>query len=97
MAALKEISLGKTVYDLHCSVCHNLGMNGAPKLGNDQNWEPLIKSGIDKLYHIAINGNSSMPAKGGCDSCSQEDIKAAVDYMTKCASTNLSKGSRASH
>lgn len=79
--ALKTISLGKTIYDLHCSVCHNSGMNGAPKLTSYQNWNPLIQSGVDKLYSIAINGNSSMPVKGGCANCSNEDIKAAVDYM----------------
>ena len=91
---LKENSLGKTVYELHCSVCHNLGMNGAPSLGNHLNWDPLIKSGMDNLYRIAIKGNSSMPAKGGCASCSKEDIEAAVDYMVRCSTNNLSKVSK---
>ena len=82
---LKEISHGETIYKLHCSVCHDLGANGAPKLGDYMNWNPLIKSGIKKLYHIAIMGNASMPAKGGCANCSKEDIEAAVDYMVGCA------------
>lgn len=83
---LKNISLGKTIYQLHCSVCHNVGINGAAKLGDHQRWDPLIKSGIDKLYQIAIEGNASMPAKGGCDGCKKEDIEAAVNYMVKHAS-----------
>ena len=87
---LKEISQGETIYKLHCSVCHDLGANGAPKLGDYMNWNPLIKSGIKKLYHIAIMGNASMPAKGGCANCSKEDIEAAVDYMVGCAAKERS-------
>ena len=82
---LNEISLGETVYKLHCSVCHNLAVNGAPKLGDSMIWDPLIKSGINNLYNISIMGNASMPAKGGCSNCSTKDIKAAVDYMVKSA------------
>lgn len=80
---LKNKNLGKVVYDLHCSVCHNPGVNGAPKLDDNQNWKPLIKSGIDKLYRIAIEGNASMPPKGGCIDCKDEEIKAAVDYLVQ--------------
>ena len=80
---LKNVSLGATVYKLHCSVCHNSGANGAPKLGDYMNWNPLIKSGIKKLYQIAIMGNASMPARGGCSNCSNREIEDAVDYMVK--------------
>ena len=80
---LNNISLGETIYKLHCSVCHNLGINGAPKLGDFANWNPLRKSGVDNLYSIAIKGNANMPAKGGCISCSKKDIEAAVNYMVE--------------
>ncbi|MCW8400467.1 c-type cytochrome [Legionella sp. PATHC038] len=82
---LKNVSLGKKIYKLHCSVCHNLGANGAPKLGDYMTWNPLIRSGIKHLYHISIVGNASMPANGGCSGCSNKDIEAAVDYMVGCA------------
>ncbi len=79
--SLKNLVLGKAIYKNHCSVCHNLGINGAPKIGNPTDWRPLIDSGVEKLYIIAIEGNAIMPAKGGCSSCSEKDIKAAVDYI----------------
>ncbi len=80
---LKNISLGENIYKQHCLVCHNTGVNGALKLGDFISWEPLIKSGINKLYDIAINGNKNMPAKGGCTSCSKKDIVAAVDFIVE--------------
>jgi len=86
---LKKASYGKSIYKLHCSICHDAGVNGAPQLGSLENWKPLVNSGIDKLYEIAIRGNASMPAKGGCVKCSNDAIKAAVDYLVSC-STNKS-------
>jgi cytochrome c5 len=80
---LKNISLGETIYKQHCLVCHDLGINSAPKLGDVVTWKALIKTGISKLYDVSITGNASMPAKGGCDSCSKEDIQAAVNYMVE--------------
>ena len=35
------------------------------------------------LYQNAINGIGIMPAKGGAASLSDEEIKAAVDYLLK--------------
>lgn len=85
ISPLKKTNYGKNVYKLHCSVCHDVGVNGAPKLGNPRNWNHLLNSGMDKLYDIAIHGNASMPAKGGCTGCSEEAIKAAVDYLVGCS------------
>ncbi|CZI89187.1 Gluconate 2-dehydrogenase cytochrome c subunit precursor [Legionella pneumophila] len=80
---LKNISLGETIYKQYCSVCHNIGVSGAPKLGDFISWSPLIKSGVDKLYEATMNGTSNMPAKGGCANCSKKDIEAAVNYIVE--------------
>ena len=41
-----------------------------------------IKSqSIEAIYKHAIEGYKAMPAKGGCISCSDEEIQMAVDYM----------------
>ena len=44
-----------------------------------------IKKGIDVLYASAINGYTGelgmMPAKGGNPALSDEEVKAAVDYI----------------
>ena len=39
------------------------------------------EQGIETLYDHSINGFNAMPAKGGCGSCSDEEIQAAVEHM----------------
>jgi cytochrome c5 len=53
----------------------------SPKLGSADDWAPRIEKGIETLYDHAINGFNMMPAKGGRADLSDDDIKAAVDFM----------------
>ncbi len=73
--------VGKKIYDKYCQACHSTGAGGAPKLGDAAAWAPRLASGKEKVYHLAIKGFGSMPAKGTCMTCSDEDIHNAVDYM----------------
>jgi len=69
-------------YKSMCFACHDTGASGAPKLGDKAVWETRIKSqSIETVYKHAIEGYKAMPAKGGCVSCSDDEIKMAVDYM----------------
>jgi cytochrome c5 len=68
-----------------CMACHQAGMNGAPKMGNKIAWSPRIAQGQDKLYDHAIHGLRGMPPKGGNPSLSDDEVKAAVDYLVKLA------------
>ena len=69
-------------YNSTCGSCHAVGVAGAPKLGDVAAWEPRIAQGIEVLYDHGINGlGAAMPAKGMCFTCSDDDIKALVDYM----------------
>lgn len=72
---------GSEVYDSACAACHNTGAAGAPKLGDAGAWGGRVDKGLDTLVEHAINGFNAMPAKGGCGSCSDEDIEVAVEYM----------------
>lgn len=74
-------NLGQSIYDTYCSTCHASGAAGAPIVGDQAAWEPRIKTGMDTLYHNAIHGINSMPAKGTCSSCTDQEIEAAVQYM----------------
>lgn len=78
---------GKFVYDEKCSVCHGAGIAGAPKFGDAATWENRIAKGMEVLYQNSINGffgeTGAMPAKGGFASLSDEEVKAAVDYMVE--------------
>jgi cytochrome c5 len=74
---------GQEVYDAACMACHTTGAAGAPKLGDAAAWADRVAGGIDALYDVGINGlaGTGMIAKGGCVDCSDEEVKAAVDYM----------------
>lgn len=72
---------GKGIYEQYCAACHTSGGGGAPKLGDAAAWSPLAKLGTSKLYTNAIHGIAGMPPKGNCDSCTDDQIKQAVDYI----------------
>jgi len=72
---------GQQVYQNTCQACHATGAAGAPKVGDKAAWAPRIATGMDALVASAINGKNVMPPKGTCTSCSDEDLKAAVEYM----------------
>ena len=46
-------------------------------------WEPRIAKGKDVLVQSAVNGlpGTAMPPKGTCAACTDEDLKAALEYM----------------
>ena len=72
---------GEQVYNAVCLACHSSGAAGAPITGNKNQWSERIAEGIDHLYEQAINGIGVMPAKGGNPSLTDDEVKAAVDYM----------------
>ena len=76
---------GAAVVQGLCFACHQAGMNGAPKFANKVAWAPRIAQGKDKLYENAIKGLRGMPPKGGSTNLSDDQVKAAVDYMVKAA------------
>ena len=75
---------GEEVYNSACVACHGAGVLGAPKFQQAADWKPrLDERGLDGLLDHAINGFNAMPPRGTCGSCSDDEIKAAIEYMTK--------------
>ena len=72
---------GKAIYTNKCRACHDYGVAGAPRYGNSEIWAGRLTKGLDVLYKNSISGIRAMPARGGCYACSDDDIKAAVDYI----------------
>jgi len=72
---------GSEVYGAVCMACHTTGAAGAPVIGDASAWAPRIDQGLETLFSHSINGFNAMPAKGGCASCPDEEIKAAVEYL----------------
>lgn len=73
---------GEEVFTTVCTTCHTAGVLGAPKVGDKEAWAPRIGQGMDTLVQHALNGIRSMPPKGTCATCSDDEIKGAVKYMT---------------
>lgn len=74
---------GEEVFNAACMACHSTGAGGAPKVGDVAAWVDRIAKGNDALYDAGINGiaGTGMIAKGGCMNCSDDEVRAAVDYM----------------
>lgn len=72
---------GKAIYDKVCMACHATGVAGAPKTGDKTGWAPRIKLGMDALYAASIKGKGAMPPKGGGADLTDDQVKAAVDYL----------------
>ncbi|MEE8057668.1 MAG: c-type cytochrome [Pseudomonadales bacterium] len=71
------------IYNSNCMACHSTGAAGAPKLGDTAAWSGRLDKGIEQVYANAISGFNGMPAKGLCMTCSDDDIKAVVDYIAE--------------
>lgn len=72
---------GADVYAAACQACHAAGVAGAPVTGDASSWGNRLDQGLETLVAHAIDGLGAMPAKGGCGTCSDDDIEAAVVYM----------------
>lgn len=83
--AVAENTVGKSVYGKVCVLCHAGGVGGAPKPGDKGDWGPRIAQGNDVLYKHALEGftgtKGAMPPRGGNAALSDDDVKAAVNYM----------------
>jgi cytochrome c5 len=74
---------GEAVVKARCSLCHEGGTGGAPKIGNRGEWEPRAARGRLALYETALKGkpNTAMMPRGGFRDLSADEVMAAVDYM----------------
>ncbi|MCP5151939.1 MAG: cytochrome c5 family protein [Ectothiorhodospiraceae bacterium] len=72
---------GKQTVETSCVACHAAGVAGAPKLGNKEDWAPRMAMTVDQLAATVKTGKNAMPPMGACPSCTDDDLKAAVEYM----------------
>lgn len=78
-------NVGEDVFRIACRACHEMGIAGAPKIGDAADWGPRIAQGTDVLYRHSLQGFTGkkgvMPPKGGFTTLSDDEVTAAVDYM----------------
>jgi cytochrome c5 len=73
---------GQATYEQYCIVCHRDGLAGAPKFHDANDWKPRMSGRtIDELVASSVKGLNAMPAKGTCVECTDDDLKAAIQYM----------------
>lgn len=72
----------EATYQTSCFACHGTGAAGAPILGDADAWTERMAKGVDTVMANVINGINAMPAKGMCMTCSDDDLRALVDYMS---------------
>ncbi|MGV6857718.1 MAG: c-type cytochrome [bacterium] len=81
-----HLQKGRTLWMDNCRNCHGDGTAGAPIPMEADAWRPRLAKGKDVLYDHAINGffgdeGTMMPERGGNPALSDDEVKAAVDYV----------------
>ncbi|MFJ0764734.1 c-type cytochrome, partial [Bordetella bronchiseptica] len=76
---------GEKLYKATCFACHATGVANAPKFGDKAAWAPYIQTGMDAMLKVAMQGKGAMPPKGGAATASEDDIRAAIEYMVNAA------------
>ena len=88
---------GRAVWLANCEGCHGYGIADAPIPMKPAQWEARIARGTAVLYDHALNGffgpeDTEMPARGGNAELSDDEVRAAVDYMVALANFYIHQG-----
>jgi cytochrome c5 len=81
IASAQDPESGKKVVEEVCATCHRTGVNGAPKIGDQQAWEKFTSMGLTNLTKIALKGVRKMPPHGGNPDLTDTEIERAISYM----------------
>ncbi|MDF1692532.1 MAG: c-type cytochrome [Zhongshania sp.] len=71
----------KSLYIQSCYGCHSAGAAGAPRSGNRDQWAPRLQKGLEGLLANTKSGINSMPPKGMCVNCSDDDFRALILFL----------------
>lgn len=83
-----DMEKGEDVYDRACASCHAGGIAGAPETGDAEFWaERMEEVGLETMIERSIEGFTGdaghMPARGGQQDLSDEEVAAAVAWMVR--------------
>lgn len=83
-AAEDEAFDAEQQYQATCFACHGTGAAHSPEVGDQIEWEIRLEKGMDTLVQNTINGlNGIMPPRGLCATCSDEQLRAIVEFMVE--------------
>ena len=81
VAEAAEPLTGEQIYDRFCFACHATGVGNAPLLHDAEQWAPRVAKGMDAMVQTSMTGMGTMPPKGTCMACSEEEMVAAIEYL----------------
>jgi cytochrome c5 len=92
-----KLTQGRVIWLANCEGCHGHGTAGAPIPMVPDDWRSRLLKPRDTLYSHAIEGffgpdDTMMPPRGGNDSLTDIELRAAVDYMAALADFHLRQG-----
>ena len=73
---------GEEIFNGTCTSCHTAGIAGAPKKGDVAAWDARLAKGFAETLAVAKKGLNAMPAKGLCMDCSDDELTAAIKFMS---------------
>ncbi len=83
--AEQKLATGKRVYESNCAGCHDSGVAGAPKPGDNAVWKERMTQGFEVIVNKSIQGfdgkTGAMPPKGGNAVLTDEEVSNAVTFM----------------
>ena len=71
----------QTTYQTFCFACHSTGLSGAPLPGDAEAWGPRMEKGREEIIAIMNRGLNSMPPKGLCMTCTDDQLWDLSQYM----------------
>ncbi|MCP5093855.1 MAG: hypothetical protein GY949_23370 [Gammaproteobacteria bacterium] len=69
-----------------CSGCHTGGfkgwLSGAPNVEKKNQWSKYLeRDSLEKMQDMVLNGTEDHKIKGGCKTCTDNEIFSAIDYI----------------
>ena len=69
------------IVNRYCLTCHGRGLYNAPKIGDAEAWQIKLVEGREHLWQVVLHGEKAMPPRGNCHECSDDELRAAMDYL----------------
>lgn len=68
-------------YQRSCLACHGVSGSNAPLARFTPAWDSRLVQGLDTLVQHAREGYKSMPARGYCNDCSDDELRRLIEFM----------------
>jgi cytochrome c5 len=83
---------GEQAYEQVCAGCHEEGLEGAPRTGDQGAWAGRSWLWETVLFEHARSGFGDMPAKGGDESLDEDTVTKAAEHMMSLTYPDMPSG-----